>query len=80
MKLASPGRLSTTIRPAAPPICAFAAFAAKAQVPRETSTSAPLTDPVGSVPRPFGSSAGPQRYRSTGCPSVPTIVPTSTSV
>src|SRR5205814_6169091 len=45
----------------------------------ETSRIVPRADSGGSVPRLFGSDAGPQRCRSTGLPSVPTIVPTSTS-
>jgi hypothetical protein len=53
--------LSTTIIPAAPPIRALAAFVANAQMPRETRTIVPLTDPDGSVPRLFGSPAAPQR-------------------
>ena len=80
MKFASPGRLSTRTRPAAPPIWAFAALVVNAQMPRETSRIVPRTESGGSVPRVLGSEAGPHRCRSTGLPSVPTIVPTSTSL
>ena len=80
MKFASPGRLSARTMPAAPPIWAFAALVVNAQTPRETSRIVPRADSGGSVPRVLGLEAGPQRCRSTGLPSVPTIVPTSVSV
>ena len=80
MKFASPGRFSTRTMLAAPPIWAFAALVVKAQMPRETSRIVPLADAGGSVPRLLGLEAWPQRCRSTGLPSVPTIVPTSVSV
>ena len=65
----------------APPTAARSAFETKAHRPRETSTILPVSESFGSVPSPvFGSFAGPQRCDSTGLPSVPTTVVTSTSV
>ena len=80
MPFASPGRLSTTRSPVAPAARARRAFESNVQTPRETRTTVPESDPGGSMlTGRFTSPAGPQRRRSTGRPSIPTIVPTSTS-
>src|SRR5512141_726861 len=66
--------------PSAPAALARSAFDANVQYPRETSAIEPASEPAGSVLEAASRSpAGPQRNRSTGLPSVPTIVPTSTS-
>ena len=58
--------------PIAPASAARSALETNAQVPRETSTILPVSEPLGSVPSPvFGSVVDPQRCASTGLPSVP---------
>ena len=77
---ASPERLSTSTIPIAPACCARPAFDANEHEPRDTSAIAPVSEFAGSgLSEPFGSAALPQRWRSTGWPLRPTIVPTSTS-
>ena len=66
--------------PFAPPIAARAAFEAKVQMPRETSATLPASESLTIVPRlPFGSVAEPHRCVSTGLPSLPSTLETSTS-
>jgi hypothetical protein len=72
--------LSTKTTPSAPAAFARATFEPKVQKPRETSAIEPVSDPDGKVlPGASTLLGGPQRRRSTGLPSVPTIVPMSTS-
>ena len=80
MKFASPARLSTRTIPVPPARATRSAFESNVQRPRETSATVPPREPDGSGERvgSFGSSPAAQRRRSTGCPSVPVIVPTST--
>jgi hypothetical protein len=75
----SPERLLARMRPIAPAAFAWAAFVTNGQRPRVASAMVPSRERFGSVP--CGEArlpAGPQRCRSTGLPSVPVIVPTST--
>src|SRR5581483_3391895 len=77
---ASPARLSTSTSPIAPAARARADLELNVQIPRETRAIAPVSEPRGSVDAPsLRLLGGPQRCDSTGLPSVPTIVPTSTS-
>src|SRR5919201_4344502 len=68
--------------PIAPAAFARSDLDTNEQVPRRTKAIAPFSEPLGSVvlKELFGSVDGPQRYGSTGFPSVPLSVPTSTSV
>ncbi len=78
---ASLERLSTITIPTAPASWARKALVMIAQRPRETSAIAPASEPRGSVlVGAFGSVPAAQSCRSTGLPSRPTMVPTSTSV
>ena len=82
MKFGSPKRLSTRTMPAPPAARTRSTFESKVQLPRETSATEPLSDRAGSDEKrgSFGSNPiGAQRRRSTGLPSVPVIVPMSTS-
>ncbi len=82
MKFASPKRLSTKMTPVPPACWIRSTFESKVQPPRETSATRPPSEPGGSVDfvPSFGSKpAGAHSCRSTGCPSVPVIVPTSCS-
>ncbi len=81
MVFASPSWLSTRIRPIAPAFFACSAFVIKGHRPRETSAILPASECAGSLPRGEARfAAGPQRCGSTGCPLVPVIVSTSTTV
>src|SRR5581483_2888131 len=81
MPFASPKRLSTRIRPIAPPSAARWPFEKNVHLPRRATRIFPFTASLGIVPTPaFGSAAEPHRYASTGLPSVPTTAPASTTV
>src|SRR2546423_3837961 len=81
IEFASPKRLSARMRPIAPARLARSAFDAKLQMPRDASAILPVSDPAGSVPADvFGSVTDPHRCASTGFPSLPIIVLTSTIV
>ena len=77
---ASPKRLSTMTRPAAPAAAARTAFEKNVQRPRVISAKEPAREPRGRgfVPA-FGSRPIPQSWVGTGCPFVPVIAVTSTS-
>ena len=78
---ASPWRLSERMIPTAPAALAWSAFVTNGQRPRSASTIFPSSEFAGSVPFvDVRSEPAPQRWRSTGLPSVPTIEPASTSV
>ena len=80
MPLGVPARLFTSTSPIPPASFTRAAFETKLQKPRETSAIEPVSEPAGSgLYAPFGSLGRPQRCRSTGVPSRPTIVPMSVS-
>jgi hypothetical protein len=81
MTFASPWRLSTRISPIAPAAFACAAFVSSGHEPRDASAIFPLSEFFGSLL--FVDAmlvGGPQRSGLTGLPSVPVIVPTSTTV
>src|SRR5438874_11447959 len=63
---ASPGRLSTSTIPIAPALRTLAAFESKVQLPRQTSATAPLSDPAGREDEfgSFGSPDAAHAYRS----------------
>ena len=64
--------------PIAPAAFARVAFDTNVQIPRETSTILPASDPGGSFEVSCsGAFAGPHKSRSIGLPSVPVIVVTS---
>ena len=78
---ASPARLSERMSPIAPAALAWSALFTNGQRPRWASAITPSSEWAGSVPLSEARlPVGPQRWRSTGFPSVPTIEPTSTSV